>query len=75
MLSINTKNSFTFSWYVGDCELDLNSELIDFIIADEDELKLIKKECTGIRMNNRSIVTWFGDEAKFILTTIKAIAV
>lgn len=39
--------------------------------ADGDELELIRRELYNIRMTNNRVVNWYGDEAKFIATSLK----
>jgi len=40
------------------------------VSADGDELEKIRREITGIPMSTKRVVTWFGDDARFIVANL-----
>jgi len=58
-------------WCIGDKKLTYPQ--ITRLVASGDELKMIRKKCSGIRMIAGTEVVWFGDDATFIyLNLLKA---
>lgn len=56
------------TWHVGEpfpCPKSIIGN-IEEIQADGDELETIKTNITGIPWARRSVISWFGDDAKFI---------
>jgi len=70
-LSIKTEKGW-LSWYVGgDSPMSaFRHDDIEKITADGDELEKIRAEITGIPMSKSRVVTWFGDDAKFIVANL-----
>jgi len=60
-------------WHVG-CPPPLvgGINLVDiyYIVADGDELEKIRTEITGIPMSTKRVVTWYGDDARFIVANL-----
>jgi hypothetical protein len=51
--------------HIGD-EFNFNPLRVDEVQADGDELEYIRNEFSNLRMSRGRVVTWFGDDARFI---------
>ena len=60
------KKARSISWHVGEPLPDLNIQGVLVVQADGDELEFIYREFANIPHGRGSVVSWFGDMAKFI---------
>ncbi len=70
-LDIKTKDGW-LNWHVGQGSpmSSFRNGDVDYICADGDELEKIKAEITGIPMSTKRVVTWYGDDARFIIANL-----
>jgi hypothetical protein len=71
-LDIKTKDGW-LNWHVGQEGGPMSSFRhgdIDRICADGDELEKIRREITGIPMSKKRVITWYGDDARFIVANL-----
>ena len=61
-----------YNWHVGQDPLFHNAMISEIkeISADGDELEKIRAEITGIPMSTKRVVTWYGDDARFIVANL-----
>ena len=77
-LDIETKNAYGrkwASWHVGTFAPPTHDGVdvheVVSVSADGHELEKIRAEITGIPMSKKRLVTWYGDDAKFIVANLK----
>jgi len=67
-LNIRTETRWV-GWHIGKPEPTISHEIL-YVCADGDELEKIRAEITGIPMSTKRVVTWFGDDARFIVANL-----
>ena len=69
LLISNTESSTVDSWSIGEPPIKAEKLVVEFvhgIAASGDELELIRTHITNIRMSDAAVVSWSGEDARFI---------
>lgn len=67
MIFIEMNNGREVKFHCGETIAMGTISLIANIQADCDELESILSTCKGIKRTNKTVQSWFGDDAKFVM--------